>query len=187
VAVIARPGAMSRRVETPAVADALVRYRELVLIEAPGTLDGGDVLVIGRTVFVGASRRSNPDGAAQLERHLAPFGYQTCTVPIDGCLHLKSAATALAEDAVLVNRAWVDAEAFRGLDIVEIDPAEPHAANILRAPKGLLYATAFPRTCERLEKRGLAVLSVDNSELAKAEGAMTCGSLMVRESSDLAV
>jgi dimethylargininase len=182
VAVITRPGAMSRRVETPAVADRLARDRELALIEAPGTLDGGDVLVVGRTVFAGTSRRTNAAGIAQLRAHLAPFGYETISVSVGGCLHLKSAVTALGDDAVLANRAWVDVAPFSRFEVVDIDPSEPYAANILRAPHGLLYATAFPRTRARLDGRGLAVTAVDNDEIAKAEGAMTCGSLLIRRS-----
>jgi dimethylargininase len=181
VAVVTRPGAMARRVEIPAVADWLAGHRELALIEAPGTLDGGDVLIVGRAVFAGLSRRSNRDGIAQLRQHLAPFGYETTAVAVDGCLHLKSAVTALSDDTVLVNRAWVDAAPFSRFEIVEVEPQEPFAANVLRAPKGLLYASAFPRTLARLAARGLAVSVVDNSELAKAEGAMTCGALLIRD------
>ena len=97
---------------------------------------------------------------------------------LQGCLHLKSAATAIADGALVINRACVDADAFRGLDLVDVDPGEPRAANVVRVGDRLVCAAAFPRTRERLEGRGLSVTPVDLGELAKAEGAMTCCSLI---------
>ena len=123
VAVIARPGAASRRPETETVAAALARYRPLVSIEEPGTLDGGDVLVVGRRVWVGVGGRTNLDGVRQLERHLAPHGYLVRGVETRGCLHLKSAATRVSDSAVLVNPSWVDSLTFSPLEVIEIDRA----------------------------------------------------------------
>ena len=182
-AAITRPGAESRRAETPAVIDALSRvqslhFRPLVMIEEPGTLDGGDVLVIGRRVFVGSSRRTNGAGFDQLRGMLMHVGYSVLAVPVDGCLHLKSAVTAIAPDAVLINRDWVPAEVFAGLELVDVHPAEPYAANALLVGDRVVYPAAFPRTRERLEGRGLTVRPVDVGELAKAEGAVTCCSLI---------
>src|SRR6185295_13904653 len=97
VAIITRPGAVSRRAETPAVVETLSRYRALMPIESPGTLDGGDVLVVGRSIFVGESARSNREGIGQLRERVAPFGYEITPVSVTGCLHLKSAVTALSE------------------------------------------------------------------------------------------
>src|SRR5689334_4280284 len=91
LAIITRPGAESRRPETAAVAEALARYRRVVHIEAPATIDGGDVLVIGRRVFVGTSSRTNDAAVSQLRIHLQPCGYSVCAVQVQGCLHLKSA------------------------------------------------------------------------------------------------
>jgi dimethylargininase len=179
VAIVTRPGAVSRRAETPAVVDALSRYRALMPIEPPGTLDGGDVLVVGRAVFVGASGRSNREGIEQLGERVAPFGYEITAVAVSGCLHLKSAVTALSDEALLINREWVEAGIFNGFELVDVDRREPSAANVLRVGDRLLYAAAFPRTLERLMTRGLNPLIVDASELAKAEGAVTCGSLLV--------
>ena len=174
-AVIGRPGAASRRAETPGVLEALARHgRPLQQIQAPGTLDGGDVLVIGRQVFVGSSARSNRAGIDQLAHILGPVGYTVQVVPVRGCLHLKSAVTAIAPDSVLINRKWVSADAFAGLSLVDIDPQEPYAANALALADVVLYPTAFPRTRERLEGRGLRVRAVDVDELQKAEGAVTC-------------
>lgn len=178
-AVICRPGAESRRAETPVVVEALERHGQpLQQIQAPGTLDGGDVLVIGSHVFVGSSSRTNRAGIDQLARMLEPVGYKVHAVPVHECLHLKSAVTAVAPDTVLINREWVSADAFAGLSLVDIDPEEPRAANALALGDVVLYPTAFPRTRERLESRGLRVQPIDVDELQKAEGAVTCCSLI---------
>ena len=125
LAVITRPGAASRRGETDAVADALAAYRPIVHIEAPGTIDGGDVLIVGKRVFVGESRRTNAAAISQLARHIAPHGYTVHIVPVRGCLHLKSAVTAVADDTLLINPEWVPAERFRPLTLLAVHPAEP--------------------------------------------------------------
>jgi dimethylargininase len=178
VAVVTRPGAESRRPETETMARALTRFRRVVAITAPGTLDGGDVLRVGRTVYVGRSGRTNVEALAQLDRHLAPYGYRVRAVEVDGCLHLKSAVTEVAEDTLLFNPAWVDADALAGHSLVEIDPTEPYAANGLRIGSSLIYPEAFPRTRRRLEQQGIGIALVDVSELAKAEGAVTCCSVI---------
>ncbi len=179
LAIVARPGAASRRPEVPAVADALRHHRKLVPIEAPATLDGGDVLVVGRTIYAGASSRSNAEGIESLRRIASPHGYDVRAVPVTRCLHLKSAVTRVAERAVLIHPGWVDPSHFSGLERVEIDPSEPFAANALLAGDVVVYPTAYPRTLARLEARGLRVATVDVSELAKAEGAVTCCSLLL--------
>jgi dimethylargininase len=178
-AVICRSGAESRRAETPSVQEVLERHgRPVQHITAPGTLDGGDVLVIGRKVYVGSSARTNRAGIDQLARMLKPVGYEVQAVPVRGCLHLKSAATAIAPDTVLINREWVPADAFADLSLLDIDPQEPYGANALAVANIIIYPTAFPRTRERMERRGLRVRPVDVDELQKAEGAVTCGSLV---------
>ncbi len=181
VAVITRPGAPSRRRETPAVAVALARYRPLAVIEPPGTLDGGDVLRLGPRVLVGASGRTNAEGIARLGALLAPHGYAVEAVPVTGCLHLKSAVTQVAPDAVLVNPGWVDLAAFGGFATIAVDPAEPYAANALMVGGAAILPAAFPRTAERLERAGVRLVPVDVSELAKAEGAVTCCSILLSD------
>jgi dimethylargininase len=178
VAVITRPGATSRRSETAAVADALGRYRPLQFITAPGTIDGGDVLVVGRDVFVGVSSRTNEAAVSQMQAVLQPHGYRVSPVAVTGCLHLKSAVTALSDDRLLLNGEWVAPEHFPSFGLVEVDALEPRAANIVRVYGELVYTNAFPRTRERIERAGLSVRTVDVSELAKAEGAVTCCSLI---------
>jgi len=178
IALIMRPGAPSRRSEIDAVEEWLKHKRLLGRIEAPGTMDGGDVLVVGRSIFVGATSRTNPEGIDQLRRLVEYFGYSLHVVDVRGTLHLKSAVTALAGGALLINRRFVPDGAFDGFDLIDVHPDEPSAANILRIGKGHLYSDAFPLTLDRLAARGLAVTTIDVSELAKAEGGVTCCSLI---------
>jgi dimethylargininase len=158
----------------------LQRYRPLLAIEAPGTLDGGDVLRLGRRVFVGRSARSNVDGIAQLQQLLGAFGYSVEPLPTRSCLHLKSAVTEVADGVLLLNADWVDAGAFAGYRLIEVDPTEPHAANALRVGGGVIYPDSFPRTLARLREEGIEVTALPLSELQKAEGAVTCCSLVFR-------
>ena len=174
VAVITRPGAESRRPETRAVAAALKPYRPLAAIQPPGTLDGGDILCIGKRVFVGQSSRSNQAGIDQLRRVLAPHGYTVTGVPVRGCLHLKSAATRVGPKTVLVNEAWVDPAALGAVTVIGVDPAEPYGANALLIGDSVVYPATSPQTRQRLEAHGIRVIKVDVSELQKAEGAVTC-------------
>jgi len=177
LAVITRPGASSRRAETFSVAQRLSAYRKLAFIDVPGTLDGGDVLRIGKHLFVGRSERTNDAGIAQLRAHLAPHGYSVDAMSMRDCLHLKTAVTAVSDSIILVNPAWID---FPGFDHIDVDPAEPFAANALLTPNGVLMPSAFPRTIARVQKHGIKVKTVDASELAKAEGGVTCCSLLLR-------
>jgi len=178
VAVLTRPGAASRRGELAAVAPVLEKYRPVVALESPATLDGGDVLRIGRSLHVGRSSRTNEQGIDELQRLAGPFGYRVVPIDFTGCLHLKSAVTELADGLLLLNPTWVSATAFPGCDAVAIDPGEPHAANALLIGDSVVYPSQYPRTLERLLKRALRVDPIDSSELAKAEGGVTCCSLI---------
>jgi dimethylargininase len=180
LAIITRPGADSRRPETRSVAQALALYRRLVYIQAPDTLDGGDVLRIGRTLWVGLSGRSKPAGIEQMRAWLAPLGYSVRGVPVDGCLHLKSAVTQVARDTLLINSAWVDAGAWGPMNLIEVDPSEPFAANALLVGETVVYPAAYPATRRRLEEQGIPVRLVDVSELGKAEGGVTCCSVIFK-------
>jgi dimethylargininase len=178
VAIITRPGVASRRPEIPSVAQALQPYRKLLYIEAPGTLDGGDVLRLGRTLMVGLSERSTPAGVEQLRRLVEPCSYRVEGIPVSGCLHLKSAVTRVAENTLLLNPEWIDPDWFGGMQIIPVHPAEPYAGNALLLNESVIYPAAFPATGERLEAAGIYLECVDVSELAKAEGAVTCCSLI---------
>ena len=177
-AVILRPGAASRRAETESVEKVLAPYRKLLHIQAPAHVDGGDILTLGRDLYVGLSARSEAGAIAQLGDLLQPAGYAVHAVVVNGCLHLKSAVTQIRQDAVLVNPAWLDKRSFHGVKTVEIDPSEGYAANAVLVGETLIYPNAFPRTEARLAAEGIGVLTVPADELAKAEGAVTCCSLL---------
>jgi dimethylargininase len=179
IAVITRPGAKSRRHETPSVADALRPHRTLAYIEPPGTLDGGDVLVIGSTIYVGESGRTNSDGIRQLAAIASAQAYAVRPVRLSGCLHLKSAVTQVGDDTVLINPAWIDATAFASLRQIEVDPAEAFAANALRLGRNVIYPAGFDGTRRRLELDGICVHLVKMDELKKAEGGVTCCSILI--------
>lgn len=179
LAVIARPGAPSRRPEVDSVVELLGEHRELVFIEEPGTLDGGDVLVLGRDVWVGDSRRTNRAGFDQLRSALLHHGYQVRHAPVRGCLHLKSAATAIGDGAILLNSGWTATDRFAGVDLVEVPEREPHAANVLRLGDAVLMPAGHPATRDLLLGRGLDVHEVDVAELMKAEAGVTCCSIIV--------
>ncbi len=178
VAVIARPGAVSRQSETGPVADLLSGYRPIFPLEAPATLDGGDVLRMGRTLFVGLSSRTNRAGIGQLRALVSGLAYGVVPIEIRGCLHLKSAVTEVGDRLLLLNPRWVSPAGFRGLDYIEVDPEEPRAANALRVGHSAVYPSHFPRTAARLAKAGVKVRLVPCGELAKAEGGVTCCSLL---------
>ena len=171
LAVITRPGAPSRRGETPAVAEALSSWRRLAFLEAPATLDGGDVLVLDDRIYVGLSSRSNH---AAIEQLRACTGREVIPVEVRGVLHLKSAVTRCSHDALLVNRAWIDVAPFAGWTL--LDAEEPNA---LRIGDVVVYPSAYPQTRAMLESRGIELRSVDADELAKAEGGVTCCSLLI--------
>ena len=179
LAIITRPGAESRRQEVRAVAEALAAYRPLETIRAPGTVDGGDVLVAGRTVMIGRSTRTNEAAVGQIRQLLEPLGYSVSDTVVRGCLHLKSAVTTLGDGVLLANRDWIDASAFNGFTIVDVDPTEPSAANALRLHDRVIFSSAYPKTAERIARAGFTLRLVDAGEVAKAEGAVTCCSLIV--------
>jgi dimethylargininase len=179
LAVVTRPGAASRRGETELVAAALGGLRPLASIGAPGTLDGGDVLRIDRRLYVGSGGRSNDAGIAQLRALVAPHGYEVRTVAVRGALHLKTAATRISEDLVLVNPEWVDDTAFGEMGALPVHPSEPFAANALLIGDRIVHGAHFERTRRRLEAVNLHVVPVPAAELSKAEAGVTCCSIIV--------
>ncbi len=179
VAVITRPGAASRRAEATSIAAVLGKYRDLVRIESPGTLDGGDVLRVGRSLYVGTSSRSNASGIEQLGRLLQPFGYRVQPAAVRGCLHLKSAVTQVTADELLINSRYVERNQFPGMRFIEVDESEPSGANALMLGSDVIYSSSYPRTAELLRRHGIRVHTVVMSETEKAEGAVTCCSLLL--------
>jgi len=178
LAVIFPLGTVSRRPEAASLAQALSKFRKLEHITLPGTLEGGDVLRIGRKLFVGLSQRSNSEGIRQLAAILVPYRYEVIAVPVTGCLHLKSAVTCLGRDTLLANRAWFDPAPFSGYHWIDVDPAEPHAANALALGNAIIFPTSYSLTRVRIEARGFHVTPLDISELQKAESGLTCSSLI---------
>jgi dimethylargininase len=179
VAIVTRPGAASRRGETDAIAAALMPYRELRYIDPPATVDGGDVLRVGRELFVGVTGRTTVEAVRQLEEILRPFGYVVRATHVRGCLHLKTAVTAASDGLLVLNPEWVDSGTFGTFDRVPVDSQEPFAANVLRLGEALVCAEGSTRTAERLRARGFDVHLVDVSELAKAEAGVTCCSVLL--------
>ena len=177
-AVMTRPGAPVRRREVESMAKVLSAYRPLFAIQAPGTLDGGDVMAVGRKIYVGLSSRTSHEGIAQLDQHLSEWGYEVIPVPVTGCLHLKSAVTQVADNLLLINDRWVSPECFGSMGTVTVAPGEPDAANALLIGASVIYPTHHPATAERLERAGVRVVPVPCGELAKAEGGVTCCSVV---------
>lgn len=179
VALITRPGADSRKPETESITEALRHYRELVVIEAPGSLDGGDVLVLGKNIYVGLSTRSNQAAIDQMNNLLGKYGYHTQGVEMHDCLHLKTAVTRVDDKTLLINRRWVDVENFEGFDLIDVDETEPFGANCLPLGEAIIFPVAFPKTGAKLQAHGYKLEPVVVDELAKAEGAVTCCSLIL--------
>ena len=178
IAVMLRPGVASRQPEVAGVAEVLQQYKPLKAIEPPGTIDGGDLLRVGNRIFAGLSTRSNQSGIQQLRDIVSDFGMTVETVETTKCLHLKSAVSEVAPGTLLINTDWISSSAFKDFELIPADKEETHAANALRIGKNLIYPSSFPRTMDALVNRGIDVIPVDLTELQKAEGAVTCCSLI---------
>jgi dimethylargininase len=142
-------------------------------------VDGGDVLIMGKNIYIGMSLRSNPEAVAQIQNLLKDFGYTAIGVEMHDCLHLKTALTRVDDQTVLINPNWVDSSHFRDFQWIEVDESEPFAANCLPVHGQIIYPTSFPKTTNKLEAHGCKILPVQVDELAKAEGAVTCCSLIL--------
>jgi dimethylargininase len=177
IAIIANPGALSRRAETGSVAAALAPYRPLIFITDPATLDGGDVLPIDRTIFIGLSQRTNRAGVEQMRELLGDYGYEIEAIEVKGCLHLKSACSYIGHNTILLHRPWIEAERLSGYELLDVDGDEPDAANALLLNDVVITPASFPKTLAKLGALGFRVHAIDVSELQKAEAGVTCCSL----------
>lgn len=177
--VLCRPGVPSRAGEPDLLVDRLPLDRPVIRIVAPATIDGGDVLQIGRRLFVGLSTRTNTAAVSQLDAALRRFGYQVTAVRVAGSLHLKTAVTAPRDDLLLVNRAWVDLAPFESMKILDVDSHEPFASNVLRIGERVFTQAACPRTAARLQQAGIGTFPLDISEFAKMEAGLTCMSVVI--------
>ena len=181
-AVILRPGSASRASETFSTAEGLAGHFELHRV-ADGHVDGGDVLRISRTLYVGLSTRTDVAGIAALANVVRPLGFEVVQAQLKDCLHLKTGATFAGPDragnpVLLYNAASVDPAQFTGVEPMAVDPLEPAAANCLRVGARLILPAGNPRTAQRMCDRGFHVVEVDVSELQKAEAGVTCMSLI---------
>jgi dimethylargininase len=176
-AIITRPGVASRANETESTAEGLRNHFEIHRLVS-GHLDGGDILKIGRRLYVGVSTRTDRAGIAALADLVQPLGYEVVVAEAGACLHLKTGATFAGDGVLLYNREAIDPSQFAGVEPVAVDQAEPTAANCVRAGDRLILPTWNPRTAGRLRDRGFHVVEVDVSELQKAEAGVTCMSLI---------
>jgi dimethylargininase len=179
IAIVSPMGAPSRRPETAHMTETLRRYRAVCALSAPATLDGGDVLRVGRTLFVGQTARTNRAALDQLTALIEPRGYRVVAVSLSQCLHLKTAGTALGHDRVLINPDWIAPATFDGLDVIAVDPAEPWGANAVAVRDRVVVPANSPRTARRLRDAGMHVVPVDVGELQKAEAGVTCMSVLL--------
>jgi len=179
VAVITRPGANSRKPEITSMIKALSPFRTLVQVTEPASVDGGDVLVLGRNIYIGLSLRSNRAAIDQIQGLLDQYGYMVSGVEMHDCLHLKTALTKVDDQTILINPNWVDTSHFKPFDWIEVDATEPFAANCLPVNGQVIYPTSFPKTSQRLQAHGCTIFPVHVDEIAKAEGAVTCCSLIL--------
>jgi dimethylargininase len=182
LAILGAPGVESRAAEAEAIAGVLESYRPVRRLDRPGaTLEGGDVLRIGRTVYVGRSGRTNDAGIEALRVVLEPVGYRVRVVPVEACLHLKTAVSCAGDGVVVVNPSWVSGRPFEqdGLTVVPVASSEPWAANVLRVGDTLLVAAGNRATGRRLRAAGLDPVEIEIGEFQKAEAGLTCLSLLI--------
>jgi dimethylargininase len=174
VAVLTSMGVASRRAESATLERLFKRYREIERISLPAKIEGGDVLKIGRQVFVGESPRTNRTGILALADIIEPFGYKVIPVSVKGCLHLKTGCTALDNETVLINSEWIDCEPFHYFKRVETLPEEPFGANVLRLNDHVCMNGAFPKTLDLVTSLGYSISAVNISEFVKMEAGLTC-------------
>lgn len=193
IAILTPMGAPARAGEPAGIEPTLRTYREVVRIEAPAKIEGGDVVVVGKQILVGQTDRTNARGIEELARITKPHGYDVRPVPVRGCLHLKTACTALPFGALVVNPAWLDVEALRSTlvaprgrtasggswgEVISVAEGEPHAANVVSVNGRVITGAGNPRTAELFRSHCIGIDVLDLSELAKADGCGTCLSLL---------
>ncbi len=176
-AVITNPGADTRKGEVDSIELVLSGYRKIRRIRAPGTLDGGDVLIAADHCFIGISDRTNSEGAEQLGLILEQSGYKWTPIPVTGGLHLKSGVNYIGMNTLLLTREFAARGEFDEFTKIVIDEEEEIAANTLWVNDTLLIPEGFPKTKERLEILGLPIIELDVSEAQKMDGGLTCMSI----------
>ena len=177
VAIITNPGAESRQGEETTIAEILTPFRSVEHIQAPGTLDGGDVLMIGNHFFIGISERTNSHGAEQLGKILEKYGNTWTTLQVSGGLHFKSSVNYAGHNTLLVTEDFADHEALGKFDRIVVNKEEEYAANVLWINGHLLIPKGFPDTKTKLKTLGLSIIELDVSEMRKMDGGLTCLSI----------
>ncbi len=185
VAIITNPGAAARRGEQDTLEPVLARYRQIAHIRPPGTMDGGDVLMVGKHFFVGISERTNEEGASQFGRILEEHDYSWTAVPLGDGLHLKSSVNYVGADSdgadnLLITEAFADREVFQSYDKIILAEEEVYASNTLLVNDTLIMPKGFPKTRRQLEGLGKKIVELDVSEAQKMDGGLTCMSLRFR-------
>lgn len=181
VAIRCAMAAASRQQEPIGIEAVLREYRPIERIYPPGTLEGGDVLRIGRRLLVGHSSRSNVAGIAALQQIAGRFGYLVTPIPVQGSLHLKTACTALPDGRLLVNPTWIDKRAITDFDLIPIPKTEPWGANVCLVGQAVILPAAHVQTAVLISRLGFAAQPVEISEFFKAEGGVTCLSLLLND------
>jgi dimethylargininase len=174
IAIICHMGAVSRRGEEAAVARLLQKHKQIHTIDAPGTLEGGDVLTIGKKVYVGLTSRTSREGFEQLKRIAAQQGFETIPVETQNLFHLKSDITCVGEDCVLMRPGRFEDGLFSGYRKIIVHEAEAYAANCLAVNGKVLVSEGYPRTREQIEESGFETIALDMSEFRKGDGSLTC-------------
>ena len=179
LAIVTRPGSEARRREVAGVISSIRKHRkDMVAIESPATMEGGDVLRVGRNLFVGLTERTNREGIEALRQFVAPHGYVVHAVDVPGALHLKSVCTAVNERTILAESSRLDLTPFSEFEVIEVPHEEWMAANILPVNQTVCMHSGFGETQRLLQRRGFDVRTVDISEFLKAEAGLTCMSLI---------
>lgn len=179
LAVVTSMGTPSRQGEPALLLPVLARHRPLVTISPPATIEGGDVLRMGKRLYVGVSTRTNRAGVEALRAIVEPLGYVVTPVMTRVCLHLKTACTFLDNETLLVNPAWLDADALGSFRLLHVPVEEPFGANVLHLPGGVLIQASSPLTRDLIEAQGHAASCVELGEFSKADAGPTCMSLLI--------
>ncbi len=179
-ALITNIGISTRRGEEATIAAALQGEVRIERMESPATLDGGDCLVVGHKIYVGLYNRTNAEGAKRVREVFEPMGYTVVPVPLHGGLHLKSACSYAGEGRILLAEYTIPPDVFRGVEIITVPGAEAYAANCVSIASKILMSDGYPTARRMIEAAGFEVIALDTSEIRKADGALTCLSVLIR-------
>lgn len=180
LAVITSMGSANRRTEIAAMAQIIAGFRKEVRhISLPAMIEGGDILRVRKTLFVGKTSRTNLAGISALTEIVQPFGYEVVPVEVHGCLHLKTGITALNDQTFIRNPNWIDSLPFKNYMLMDVAADEPWGANVLRIDDNLFISAAYPQTADKIDALGFKNERIDISEFGKAEAGLTCMSLVL--------